>query len=244
MSKRDILSRRYIFSYLQIAFPCCLGEETSRAMMHSCSTYLVSEMLSVWCGPWALSNRWWVCVTQLGSSVSQLWCSRPYTEDSLSLHPWNFISGSGTWDGCSVDWVRPAPVLCSCCRRSKWCQWHIMSTGGGCGPIHCHPKPGLTSGPTKMWLLQWSCVIFSVWGVVSWSIWSDCKIFFPCRFSAEISYSEHLRVSPHLPIFTNYHSVSGASLLCWIWLVSASTLYSEFVEGLKRHQWNTQSLLI
>lgn len=32
-------------------------------MMHSCSTYLVSEILSVWCGPHALSSRWWVCVT-------------------------------------------------------------------------------------------------------------------------------------------------------------------------------------
>lgn len=90
------------FSYLQIAFPCCLKEKTSRAMMHSCSTYLVSEILSVWCDPYALSNRWWVCVTQMGSSVSQLLCSRPYTENSLSLHPWNFISGCSTWDDCNA----------------------------------------------------------------------------------------------------------------------------------------------
>lgn len=103
MSKRDTFwVEDTSFSYFQTAFPCCLKEKTSRAMMHSCSTYVVSEILSVWCGPYALSNRWWVCVTQMGSSVSQLLCSRPYTENSLSLHPWNLISGCGTWDDCSV----------------------------------------------------------------------------------------------------------------------------------------------
>lgn len=136
------------------------------------------------------------------------------------------------------QWVRQAPVLCSCYRRRKWCQQHVMSTESDCRPTHCRPKcrtkPGLTSGATKMWLLQWSCAVFSVWGVVSWSIWSDCKVFFPCRFSAEISYSEHLRVSPHFPIFTNYHSVSGASLPYWIWLGVSKCLVLRISGGIKK----------
>lgn len=64
------------------------------------------------------------------------------------------------------QWGRQAPVLCSCCRRGRWCQQHIMSTESDCRPTHCHPKcrtkPGLTSGVTKMCLLQWSCAVFSV----------------------------------------------------------------------------------
>lgn len=187
MSKRDMFwAEDTFFSYLQIVFPCCLKEKTSRAMMDSSSTYLVSEILKVWCGPCALCNRWWVYVTQMGSNVSQLLCSRPYTENSLSLLPWSFISGCSTWDYCSV--VRGAPVLCSCCRRKKSCQGYIVSTAGNCGPAHCPPKcrtePGLASGAAKMWLLQWSCAVFSVWGVVSWSlsIWSDCKIFYHVGF--------------------------------------------------------------
>lgn len=138
------------------------------------------------------------------------------------------------------QWVRWALVLCSCYRRRRWCQQHIVSTGGDCGPTHCHPKcrikSGLTSGTAKMLLLQWSCAVFSVWGVVSWSwsIWSDCKIFSPCRFSAEISYSEHLSVSPHFPVFTNYHSVSGASLPCWIWLGVSKYLLLRMSAGIKK----------
>lgn len=136
------------------------------------------------------------------------------------------------------QWVRWALVLCSCYRKRKWCQQHIMSTGGDCGPTHAIQNAELNQasplGLQKMWLLQWSYAVFSVWGVVSWSIWSDCEIFSPCRFSAEISYSEHLRVSPHFPIFTNYHSVSGVSLPCWIWLDVSNYLVLRISGGIKK----------
>lgn len=183
MSKRNTFwVEDTFFFFPTYAFSCCLKEKTSRAMKHSCSTYLVSEMLSVWCGPHALSNRWWVCVTQMGSSVPQP-CAPGHTQKTA----FPFICGISflvvargmiaVW-----HWVWWALVLCSCYGKRKWWQQHIMSTGSDCGPNHakCRIKPGLSSVATKMWLLQWSFAIFSVWGVVSWSIWSGCKTFSPC----------------------------------------------------------------
>lgn len=59
------------------------------------------------------------------------------------------------------------------------------------------------------------------------------KISSPCRFSAEIwpqprCYSERLKVSPHLPVFTNYLSVFGASVPCWVWLGVSKYLVLNF----------------
>lgn len=139
--------------------------------------------------------------------------------------------------------------------------WHVgwLQCGSGSGELQCtapaleeengvsntscqlgmivDPPTGIQNAElnhvSPLGLLQWFYAVFSVWGVVSWSIWSGCKIFFPCRFSAEISYSEHFRVSPHFSIFTNCHWVSGASFPCWIWLGVSKYLVLRISGGIK-----------
>lgn len=86
-------------------------------------------------------------------------------------------------------------------------------------------KCGFCNGP----------VLYSVSGELSAGAFEVIlRSFFRCRFSAEISYSEHLRVSPHFPIFTNYDSVSGASLPCWIWLGVSKYLVLRIYGGVKK----------
>lgn len=128
--------------------------------MHSCSTYLVSEILNVAHVHPVTDGRF---VSYRWAPVFHSSCAPGHTQQTA----FPLICGisflvmargmTAMW-----QWVRRAPVHCSCSRRRKWCQQHIMSIGDDCRPTHWHPKcrikPRFTSGAIAMVLCCIQCL--------------------------------------------------------------------------------------